>query len=198
MDLELIAQFNLMDDLQDKLKKQLITPETMDSLSRNLIHQCAIFGNLEMLKYLTNLWGPQYLFLIDKYGMTLSHFAARNGSLDILNYLKEHGALTCSPDSRFSTTPLALAIAMKHLHCLDLLIAHSNQEALNSALLSTSQRGNLGVVKKLIENHADIEAVTPDTKATSLDRESNPLFFFFANEFIPAFFETRILIQWTY
>lgn len=74
-DLELIAQNDRMDLLEEGIRKGKITKYTCDSLGRNLIYQCCIFGNLKMLKYLINVWGDQYLKSKDKFNVTLSHIA---------------------------------------------------------------------------------------------------------------------------
>lgn len=75
-DLELIAKLNLQDVLEKGIESGDITlNKPKDDLERNIVHQCCIFGNLEMLKYLTNKFGVECLFKPDKFSSTLPHFA---------------------------------------------------------------------------------------------------------------------------
>jgi len=169
-DLELIAQNNSMNLLKEGITKRIIGPRIVDSLGRNLIFQCCIFGNLEMLRFLTAMWGVNYLLYVDKYQTSLSHLAARNGHLEILQFLYSNNCLCGEKESRFQTTSLDLAVAMKHYNCVDFLISHANQETLDSALLSASAEGQLEIVQKLISQGANLECRSIDIGATPLDR----------------------------
>lgn len=171
-DLEYLAQQDIFTINKSLFEERKITPYLQDSFHRNLIHQACIFGNNSLLKYLIGLWGTEYLHIKDKYNLSLSHFAARNGNLEILQYLNENHALTFEKESRFETTSLDLAVAMKHEKCIDLLISQATLESLNSALLSACQEGNLTLVKKLLDQGANIECQASDTGAHPLDRAS--------------------------
>lgn len=74
-DIELIAQNNSTQLLKKGIEEKKISEHTVDSFGRNLIFQCCIFGNLEMLKYCVKLWGKKYLNVCDKYHVTLAHIA---------------------------------------------------------------------------------------------------------------------------
>lgn len=172
-DLEIIAQNNLMELLKKGISEKTITPNTVNSLGRNLIAECCIYNNVEMLEYLAKTWGEKYLFLEDKYSMNLTHFASRNGSLDILKYLQSKCALLLNEkESRFQTSALDLAIGMRQMKTIEFLIPLANQETLNCALQSTVQEGNLQIVKQLLTHGADIECRAKDIEATCLDRAS--------------------------
>lgn len=171
-DLELIAQNNWMDVLKEGIENGSINPFIHDSLGRNLFHQCCIFGNLEMLEYLTQLWGKDHLTGRDFFQTTLSHIAARNGYLNILEFLSFHNALSSESEKRFRTSALNLAIAMKHWDAVYFLIPRVSTKVLDSALLSASQEGKLDLVKTLIDHGASLLASTFDTKASPLDQAS--------------------------
>src|SRR5690606_24283554 len=100
----------------------------------------------------------------------LTHLAARNGHLKILQFLQQHNALSLQKENRFQTTGLDLAVAMKHTDCVDFLIEFGSQHALNSALLNASQEGNLLLVKQLVLKGASLECCMMDNGATPLDR----------------------------
>lgn len=170
IDIELIAQDNRMDLLKEGLKNKLITIYTADELGRNLICQCAIFGNLEMMKFLVKQWGVSCLKISDKFNTTLAHFAVRSGYVEILQYLQENWISANEKEDRFQLTPLTIAVAMKHQNCIDVLIPHVNKSSLNFALLSSCYEGRLSLVKQLIENGADIEARVVDSGATPIDQ----------------------------
>lgn len=76
--LETIAQNNLMDLLNKELQDGAITPQLRDSLGRNLIFQCVIFNNFDMLKYLVQQWGINWLSKEDECGITLVHIAGNH------------------------------------------------------------------------------------------------------------------------
>lgn len=171
LDLEVITQNRIpMDLLKNALEKGIITPKTQDALGRNIIHQCCIFGNLSLLEFFVNLWGDQCLETVDKFNTSLAHYAARNGYLEILKYLQSKNINFNSKESRFQTSPLDLAMAMRHFSTTDFLINFANQETLNSALLSASSEGNLEFVIKLVDHGADMEYCSLDIGASSLDR----------------------------
>lgn len=74
-DIELEAQSlsSLKQYIKDIGKKEAITQT--DPLGRTLFHQCALYGNLEGLKYLVKEYGKEYLTGRDKHGNTCAHFA---------------------------------------------------------------------------------------------------------------------------
>lgn len=171
LDIEIIAQNNIsIELLKNFLEKDIITPKTQDSLGRNIIHQCCIFGNLSLLRFFVNLWGIKNLSTTDKFDVSLAHYAARNGYLEILQYLQSKDIDLNCQEFRFQTSPLDLAIAMRHNSCIDFLIRFSNQTNLNNALLSASSEGNLELVMKLVDCGADMEHCNIDVGASSLDR----------------------------
>lgn len=170
--LELIAQNNWMDKLKEGLEKGKISVNSKDKLHRTLVHQCCIFGNLEMLKFLCELWGKEILRSVDIHKVNLFHLAARSGYLEILQYLvNQIGPFICiDKEDRFQLTSLDLAIALNHGKCVDFLLSFANQQVLDSALLNASQEGNLELAKKLVQCGADLEARMFDTGSTPLDR----------------------------
>lgn len=169
-DLELIAQKNKMEELKEMIHENAFSPTLCDRLKRTIFHQCCIFNNLEMLKYLTNRFGPSHLRAKDIYQTSTTHMAARNGSFEILQFLDSHGALSIETETRFKITPLDIAISMKHLECSDFLISRSSIPVLSSALLNASSEGNFDLVVKLVEHGADLEHRMEDIGATPLDR----------------------------
>lgn len=172
-DQEVICQNNWMDLLKSGITYGCISPHaTHDGLKRSLAHQCAIFGNLEMLDYLVTIWGVKVLFELDEFNTSLTHIAARNGHLKILEYLNSYCCLSFEKESRFEVSPLDLAIAMKHWDCVEFLIPLANQSSLNAAFLSASSEGNLELVKRLYAQGASLESRTLDTSSTPLDRAS--------------------------
>lgn len=168
--MESIAQNNSVKLLQEGIKNKSITPNTVDALERNLAHQCAIFGNLEMMEKLLKLWGEKILKSRDKYGITLTHLAARNGHLHILKFLDSKKCLDNGKELRFQISGLDLAIAMKHSEAVKFMLPKMNQINLDSALLSASQEGNLELVKQLVLVGANLECRMVDVGATPLDR----------------------------
>lgn len=159
-----------MNFLKQEIASGNITETTSDSLGRNLVSQCCIFGNVAMLEYLINCWGEGQLFIRDKFNTTLTHFAARNGHLNILQFLALKSFISNQRESRFNISPLDLAIATRHWDCVHFLIPYANQDALDSALLSSSSEGNLELVQKLIHQGANISHIVLDNGASSLDR----------------------------
>ena len=76
----------------------------------------------------------------DNFNLTCTHFAARNGYLEILQFLESKGAIDAnSSENRFHTYPLVFSIAMKHDACAEFLASRSIEEVLNSGLLSACQ-----------------------------------------------------------
>lgn len=171
-DLEAIAQNNLMDLLKKGIQEHRITKDTRDLLGRGLVHQCGIFGNLEMLQYLVKEWGLECLVIQDAFQCNLSHFATRNGDLKFLEYLTSinQAHLFNVRDCRFRASSTELAFVMKHSKCLDFLLHYSTKEVLESVLLHASQEGDFPLVKRLVESGADLECRMFDTGATPLDR----------------------------
>lgn len=160
----------MMDLLKEGLKSNAIGFDTSDSLRRNLLHQCCIFGNLEMLKYLTQEWGKESLRTLDVWKTSLSHLVARNGFLDILHFLALNDAISTSFENRFHISNLEIAIAMGHTSCVDFLIPFATPDILNSALLRTCQESKLDIIKKLVDAGASLEYRMPDIGSTPLDR----------------------------
>jgi ankyrin repeat protein len=154
-DLELIAKLNLMTDLKEGIKSGNIKEELMNSLGRNLIHECCFYGNLSMLQYLVSIWGEQCLNRKDKFGVTLTHLAARNGHLNILQFLASKNEV--EKENRLFISPLDLCITMKHFECFNFLIPFSSQEILNQALFHASSEGQFMCVQKLVEHKVDID-----------------------------------------
>lgn len=148
-DLEVIAQTNRMDLLQKGLEEGKINQNVTDSLGRTLVHQCCIFGNLEMLKYLTDVWGTECLSKTDQLNTSMTHFASRNGHLDILKFLRSKDKLSCEKERRFEITGVDLLVAMKHLDCLDFISDFVTKEALGSALYAACNEGKFEIVKKV-------------------------------------------------
>jgi len=169
-DLELIAQHNLHDLLVEGIQQGAIGMNQCDALGRNMIHYTCIFGNVSMLEFLTNLWGKACLFIVDKFQTNLCHFAARNGHLNILQFLESNGIQLNEKELRFQTSALDLAIAMKHWDSVDFLISRANQETIDSALLSASSEGNLELVQKLVAHGANLECRMLDIGVGPLDR----------------------------
>jgi len=145
-----------------------VAKNEVDSFDRNLYHMCCIFGNLLGLKYLVNVGGSSDLHKHDKFGLTCAHFAARNGYLDILKYLAAFKVNFDTMDKRFDTTPLTLAIAMKHFDCVKFLGTQVTQHSLNSGLISAASEGAEEVVENLLSIGADMSTVDPDLKKTPL------------------------------
>lgn len=145
-----------------------------DSLGRTLVHHSCIFGNILLLQFLVENYGPELLIEMDDHQVSATHIAARNGYLEILKFLKSHNAIQLHKESRFNTSPLDLTIAFKHLDCFDFLLSYIqpalHQQVLNDALITSSQEGNLECVKKLIEAGADLTHRMANIDATPLDR----------------------------
>lgn len=74
-DCELIAQMNWMDVLKTGIQKNQFDLLKYDQMGRNLVHQCCIFGNVEMLSFLVEQYGVACLRICDNFGTTLTHFA---------------------------------------------------------------------------------------------------------------------------
>lgn len=167
-DLEIIAQTNRFDLLEEGLKTSSIKSTTMDSLGRSLLHQCAIFGNLQMMKHLTEIWGNDILNLVDSQGFSVTHFAARNGNLEMLQYLASKSSLSCMCESKFRLNALDITFIMKHFDCFHYLIPYlSHGTGLSFSLLSASYEGDLETVKLLIERGgADINSQAIDNGAS--------------------------------
>lgn len=173
---DLIALNNLMGLMYQGIRENAITISSVDSLSRNLVHQCAIFGNLDMLKELVKLWGDAVLLIKDKFETTLTHFASRSGYLSILKYLEEKGALTFTKEARFNTTGLDLCFAMKHYECFNFLLPKAPQFALDSALINAVSEGNLELTKMIVSFGGNIHIIIEDVGSTLLDRACTILF----------------------
>lgn len=140
-----------------------------DSLGRTLVHQYCIFGNLTGLKELISLKGKECLEQVDKYNTNCAHFAGRNGHLEILKFLEEQTFSKFNEkENRFQTSALTLAIAMKHMKCVEFLASHANQESLNLALISLVTEGNLELVKFFLSKGADIHSHDLDITGTPL------------------------------
>lgn len=159
-----------MDLLKEGIKSKVISSKTEDSLKRNLFHQCCIFGNLEMLKFLCDKWGNRFLHKVDLFETSCAHFAARNNHLEILEFLEEKKFSFNVVESRFFTSPLDWAILMKHSKCISFLISKSNQTTLNSALLNSTYEGNLALSKALLANGALLDSRARDNGSTPLER----------------------------
>lgn len=140
-----------------------------DSLERSLVHQYCLFGNVVGLKEAVSILGPSCLLEVDKYGTNCAHFAARNGHLEILKYLSEMNFPKFNDkEKRFETSPLILAIAMKHTNCVEFLASLADQDALNNGLISGCQESNLDLVKLFISKGADLKAQDPELTFTPL------------------------------
>lgn len=99
-----------------------------------------------------------------------------------MTYLNSKKLISNDKESRFQTTALDLVIAMKHWHCTDILISCATSETLDAALQSCSQEGNLDLVKKLVQNGANLESRAIDNRASPLDRAGfNDFFLKFKN-----------------
>lgn len=175
-DHETIVQNNMMEKLKEQLESNKITLSDCDALNRTILHQTCIFGNVEMLEYLTKYWGTSALSVKDSYSIHLTHLAARNGNLKILKFLQSQSALSGERDTRFEITPLDLALSMKHWDCFDFLLPHSHRSSLNSAVLSACSEGQLEAATKLAEAGADLET-RADNGATPLDSKVSIWFF---------------------
>lgn len=169
LDIELIGQLKYPISQIIQLPEEAIFLEYCDSLGRKLVHQYCIYGNLEGLKELVILKGQKCLQEVDNYNTTCAHFAARNGYLDILQFLHANGFEKFNiKELRFETTPMTLSIAMKHLHCVKFLLQFANLDSLNNGLLSACQEGNLDLVKLFIEHGADVQTCDSELTFTPL------------------------------
>lgn len=171
-DLQLIAQstapFNSFVDESKKASKSAIL-SYRDALNRSLIHEYCIYGNLSGLKEVVAMLGPNCLLEVDKYGTNCAHFAARNGHHEILKYLAEMKFPNFNEkEKRFETSPLILAIAMKHTNCVTFLSDLADQDALNNGLISGCQEADILLVRLFIEKGANLQAQDPELTFTPL------------------------------
>lgn len=156
-DFEVLAQTNNMTLLQEAISSGQITLSIRDSQKRNLLHHCCIFNNATMLSYLFSVWSVTECDLQDYYQVSLTHIAARNGSLECLKILDQQKFLSNEREIRYGIHALEIAISMKHHQCVEFLIPKSSLPTLNSALLTSCYEGNYELVKSLVKHGAEIE-----------------------------------------
>ena len=99
--------------------------------------------------------------VVDKYGQTALHFAAKKGYINIVKLLVDKGAIIDAKDSQYSVTPLHVAATVGHVEIVEYFLANgatidiknkNNQTPLHFAV----REGHLEIVKRLIENGAAI------------------------------------------
>jgi ankyrin repeat protein len=121
--------------------------------------RAAAFGDLEAVKSAVaqganvNFKGPG--------GFTPMNAAARNGHLEVVKYLAEHGADIDKSDNNRDKTPLLAASFKGHFDIVKYLVekgAKVNAQSINgfTPLHDAAYVGNLEIVKYLVEHGANV------------------------------------------
>lgn len=71
-DAEIIVQSNDFETLKEAVSLGI---HTVDSLGRNLVHECCMYGNLISLEYLVTRMGQNILKSVDNFNCGCTHFA---------------------------------------------------------------------------------------------------------------------------
>jgi len=165
-DLELIAKWNRIDLLNEGMKNRRITEYKLVVEKKYNPSVLFIWKRINA-GILTTRWGDEILRK-DKYGVSTTHMAARNGYLEILKFLEKKKCIESEKEERFLTSALDLSIAMKHNECFDFLISRFPKEMLGWALSNVSAEGNVSIAKKLVSHGVDLE-FKDEFGATPLD-----------------------------
>ena len=121
--------------------------------------------HLEIVKFLLRKSGVDVIVRYGSRKDTLLHYASKEGNLEIVKYLLENRAdIDVNLPNDDGESALATACEKGHLKIVKLLIQRSGVNVnvrygsrKNTLLHYASKRGNLGIVKYLLENHADID-----------------------------------------
>jgi ankyrin repeat protein len=112
---------NRVDDVKRLLDAGMSVLAT-DEHKNTVVHMAAAAGNLEILRLLGERGAPlDRLNWIDQTPLSL---AARNGHVEVVKYLCEHGATTHGRD--LNTAPLGTAAAAGHLEIVTYLVEQRN------------------------------------------------------------------------
>ncbi len=170
-----------------KAKRQLGDPQiyvnTSNQHGRTALHNAAKYGRIEIAKALLErgasvnakieypeyaLWGMSCGHTLDNFEcecITALHYAARNGHVEIVNILLNHGA-NLNVAGPLNRTPLLLAAESGHLSVVKLLLEHSRRAGGSDEvdprkyLYVAVRSGYEDVVRLLLENGADEERDT--------------------------------------
>ena len=110
---------NVYDYFQENNADYQVEKQTHFNLTQEIYEAITLFQNSNMLKKLL-ISVPNNYKLHDN-GYTCFHYASEIGSIEMLNYIKEHGD---DPNFRCHSgiTPIMLASLKGHISCINALI----------------------------------------------------------------------------
>ncbi len=110
---------------------QLIALQEKNSAGRTVLHEAALLGNAETVRFLLDKVAgfatPEYLESIDNKGMTPLHLAAEQGRLDVVRLLRDKGSNVCTKNNKdrrvmIPITPILSAAREGFFDVVELLI----------------------------------------------------------------------------
>ena len=146
------ASRNIVNLLSEKYH---CTTEELSHTKNTPLHVAAIYGHLEVMKYLINNFNfdPN---IVGVYGRTALYYACSNGHPELVKYLIEE--CHCNPDLRFEKdTLLHIAAAHGHLDCVKYFVEDLNIDVDIQGLMKWTplfyavQNGHHNIIKYLIE-----------------------------------------------
>ena len=154
--LHYVAREGLLDVLKCmvmNINGHIMDEQYRDTNGRTVLH-CAV-KHIDVVKYLINECNCD-IMTPDKYGNTILHAAASEGSLDVMKYLinTHHYPMTTNNSGQ-----TVLHCAVKHIDVVKYLINECNCDIMtpdkygNTILHYAASRGSLDVIKYLINTH---------------------------------------------
>ena len=139
-----------------------------DKYGRTLVHHAVQSRNLELVKFLAQQY-QMPVNAMDVNGTYPLHVATSSGDFDIVNFL-----LSCNADvnvkDRTGKLPTAYAIKSGNVQVLDCLLAHGaivadTSQGATSPLHLFAIRGDLGNVRKLVEQEFDLQKLDENERS---------------------------------
>ena len=150
------ASFNIVELLSEKYH---CTTEELSHTKSAPLHVAAIYGHLEVMKYLINNFNfdPN---IVGVHGRTALYYACSNGHHEVAKYLIKE--CHCNPDTRFEKdTLLHIAAAHGHLDLVKYFVEDLNIDVDIQGLMKWTplfyavQNGHHDIIKYLIETCCD-------------------------------------------
>lgn len=140
--------------------------DAINDIGQTPLHLACIYGHSELVKLLTLTYKANIDIQDDQRCSPLL-YACQNGHLGMVKFLINMGA-SIEVCDRYKNTPLHLACSGKHTEIIELLVYHrrklvkQNNSQDMTPLHIACQTGDLSIVKYLVNNGANISALTGD------------------------------------